>query len=149
MIRLAEQTDVEAIVQLLADDELANLRERPENLIAYTHAFEQMRSDERILLAVAVDGSRIVGCIQVTFVRSLSYKGALRCLVEDVRVARDVRRRGTGRSLLAWAIAQANKRDCTLIELFMHRHRNEARRLYEATGFTNEHDGFRLMLNGS
>lgn len=82
----------------------------------------------------------------MTFIRGLSHRGSLRCLIEDVRVARIERRRGIGRSLFNWAIEEARERDCQLIELFMHRDREAARAFYKSLGFENKHEGFRLVL---
>ncbi|MBB4642854.1 GNAT family N-acetyltransferase [Rhizorhapis suberifaciens] len=147
MIRIAEFDDLEGIVGLLVDDEIGRRRELVGELGAYGEAFAEIQGDDRNLLAVAVhDGDRIVGCIQATFIRGLSHRGALRCLIEDVRVARDQRRRGLGASLFEWVIEEARKRDCRFLELFMHKDREEARRLYAALGFQNEHEGYRMVI---
>jgi ribosomal protein S18 acetylase RimI-like enzyme len=148
MIRPAEQKDVPAIVQLLADDPHGRQRETPEDLFAYRKAFAEIDSDQHNLLAVIELGGReIAGCIQLTFIPGLSHRGAWRCLVEDVRISSDHRRQGFGRALLVWAIEQAAIRGCSVVQLFMHRDREGARQLYGGLGFRQEHDGFRLTLN--
>ena len=147
MIRLARIEDVTAIVQLLADDPLGGGRETVGDLSPYRHAFGEIEADGATLFAVYEDAQRqVIGCLQVSFLPGLSHRGARRCLIEDVRVSQTHRGKGLGRALIDWAITEARRRDRRIVELFMHRDRAPARRLYQALGFLQEHDGFRLLL---
>jgi len=71
----------------------------------------------------------------------LSSQGAPRALIEDVRVARHCRSRGIGEQLVQWAIAEAQARDCKLVELFTHNTRVDAQRFYKRLGFQASHVG--------
>jgi hypothetical protein len=98
MIRLAKPEDLPAIVALLADDPRGQTRERPDRVEeTYLPAFAEIAANPHSLVAVAVsDEGAIVGCIQASFLRSLSHQGARRCEIEDVRVAQGRRREGIG-----------------------------------------------------
>jgi GNAT superfamily N-acetyltransferase len=147
VIRPATPDDVAAIVNLLADDPLGRIREDTEDLKPYHDAFELIAADPRTSLAVYQDDAQsVIGCIQLTFIAGMSYRGERRCLIEDLRVATTHRRRGVGSALVSWALDQARLQDCGLVELFMHRDRVASRQLYERLGFGQEHDGFRLRM---
>ena len=145
--RQAEFRDLKAIISLLVDDPHGAGRENPEQMSLYERAFREIIDCPNSELNVfhSVNGE-IMGCIQSTYVRSLSYQGALRCLIEDVRVSLPQQRKGIGSYLLNRAIANAVERNCQIVELFMHRDRDAARNLYLRLGFKQEHDGFRLLL---
>jgi hypothetical protein len=42
-------------------------------------------------------------------------------------------------------VEQARERDCRMVQLYMHRQRDGARRFYTAMGFGQEHDGWRMV----
>src|SRR5690606_19504497 len=65
VFRRATAADVPAIVALLADDVLGAAREKPGDP-GYAAAFEAIEADPNQLLAVAEEGGRIVGCLQLT-----------------------------------------------------------------------------------
>ncbi|WP_368905275.1 GNAT family N-acetyltransferase [Taklimakanibacter lacteus] len=69
-----------------------------------------------------------------------------RALIEDVRVARAHRGHKIGHRLLEWAISEARRRHCRLIELFVHETRSSARRFYSQLGLKDSHRGMRLPL---
>lgn len=148
-IRPARREDVPAIIHLLADDELGRSRENLSEPLApaYLTAFDAIAADDRNFLIVAENaGSEILGCLQMTLVPGLSYQGADRALIEDVRVARHHRGRKIGHELLEWAIGKARRRNCCLVELFVHETRDAARRFYLDLGFQDTHSGMRLKL---
>src|SRR5215831_19325603 len=89
-IRRARREDVEAIVKMLADDPLGRGRERIEHPLpsCYFAAYEAVDRDPRSQLVVAEDnGGTVVGCLELCIMSGLSSQGALRGLIEDVRVA--------------------------------------------------------------
>jgi len=147
-MRRATRDDVPAIVALLADDELGRQRERPADPLpaAYTEAFEQIAADPRQVLAVAVAEERVVGTLQLTFLPYLTHQGGERALVEAVRVAADVRGSGLGRMMLEWAIDQARRRGCRMVQLTTDKQRADATRFYESLGFRASHEGMKLPL---
>lgn len=142
-IRPARREDVAAIVGMLADDHLGRARERIEDPMpqVYYDAFDKIARDPNLTLVVAEDAGRVVGCLQLCILPGLSSQGASRALVEDVRVASDLRSKGIGEQLLRWAIAQARAKPCTLIELLTHNSRVDAQRFYERLGFARSHTG--------
>ena len=147
-IRLATEADLIEIVAMLADDDLGRAREAPGNTLdpAYLKAFRDMQSTGMNFQLVAQDGAGLVGCLQLTFIRGLSRRGALRAQIEGVRVARRARGRGIGRTLVSSAIARARDAGCTLVQLTSDKRRIDAHRFYETLGFVASHEGMKLAL---
>lgn len=151
VFRAAVRDDVEAIVDLLADDHLGQTREdasRPLN-DRYVSAFEACDTDPNQLLAVVCDGDTIVGCLQITFIPGLSHTGQWRGQIESVRIAASHRGSGLGHQVFEWAIEQCRARGCGLIQLTSDKTRPDAIRFYESLGFTASHVGFKMRLNPS
>lgn len=149
-LRPGRREDLPAIVRLLADDALGRARERHDDPLpdCYKEAFARMAGDPKNLLLVAEnDAGAVVGCLQITFISGLSYQGAERALIEDVRVDPSHRNRGIGRHMLEWAIAEARRRKCRHVQLLVHQSRDDARKLYKALGFQDNHLGMRLPLD--
>jgi hypothetical protein len=67
-IRRAVRTDISAIVDLLADDELGAARESPDDLAPYQAGFPGLDNDPNQYLMVAVSGDAIVGTFQLTLI---------------------------------------------------------------------------------
>jgi GNAT superfamily N-acetyltransferase len=147
-IRKAERGDLPAIVALLADDMLGRARETLTDPPAhpYVDAFDAIETDPNQLLAVMVDGSEIVGTLQLTFIPGLARKGAKRGLIEAVRIASHRRGERLGDQLLEWAIAECARRGCALVQLTSDRERTDAHRFYERLGFEPTHVGYKLNL---
>jgi GNAT superfamily N-acetyltransferase len=104
-------------------------------------------ADPRNLLVVADDATgAVVGTLQMTFIPGLSNQGAELALVEAVRVASNLRGKGLGEQLMAWAMDEARRRGCRHIELFSHSSRVDAHRFYERLGFALSHAGMRREL---
>ena len=148
-IRRARRDDVEIIVRMLADDPLGSARERVEDPLPppYFRAFDALEQDPNIRLMVAVGSDGIVvGCLQLCILPGLSSQGASRGLIEDVRVAGHCRSRGIGEQLVQWAVAEARKKGCKLVELFTHNTRVDAQRFYKRLGFQPSHVGMTLRF---
>lgn len=148
-LRRAVADDVPAIVGLLADDELGADRDgisSEQDLAFYVAAFHQIDADPAHLLLVATEGSQVVATMQLTFLPGLARRAALRAQVEAVRVRGDWRGRGLGAALLRWAIEEAGRRGCGLVQLSSDKLRDDAHRLYENLGFVASHEGYKLML---
>jgi GNAT superfamily N-acetyltransferase len=148
--RRAERRDLADIVRLLADDPLGKDREQAPDRDgvedAYERAFRAISDDPRQLLVVAVDGDRVVGTLQLSFIPYLTFTGGERAQVEAVRIAAGERGRGLGRRMIEWSIDEARRRGCHLVQLTTNRARPDARRFYESLGFEATHDGVKRNL---
>ncbi|PTE06705.1 GNAT family N-acetyltransferase [Mesorhizobium helmanticense] len=147
-VRRAEQSDLPAIVAMLADDPLGRAREDTSEPLAraYFNAFAAIDKDPNQFLAVMTEGARIIGTLQLTFLAGISSQGALRGQIEAVRVAADRRGTGLGQRLLEWAVAECDRRGCRLVQLTTNKSRSDAHRFYERLGFKASHVGYKLEL---
>lgn len=149
VIRRATAGDIAAIVALLCDDELGAGREDmpAAGLAPYRSAFDAVEADPRqmLLVVTAGDGS-VAATMQLTFIAGLSRRGALRGQIEAVRVSRRHRGHGLGEAMIAWAVAEARRRGCALVQLTSDKQREGAHRFYARLGFTASHEGFKLQL---
>jgi len=148
-IRPARSEDILSIVCLLADDPLGATREDASEplLEDYRLAFEAIILDCRTKLVVAECAEAgILGCLQLTTIPGLSHRGLTRALIEDVRVDARFRGKGIGRQMLEWAIGEAQRSGCRMVQLFVHETRSDARGFYTGLGFEQVHAGLRLRL---
>lgn len=149
-LRRATLTDLDAIVDLLADDPLGKAREvvatGVEDLRPYRRAFELLDADPAHLLLVAADGDAVAGTMQLSFIPGLSRCGALRAQIEAVRVHESYRSGGLGTAMFEWAIAEARRRGCALVQLTTDKTRSNAHRFYDRLGFVASHEGLKLQL---
>ena len=149
VVRRAEARDVPAIVDLLAADQLGVSRDgvrTAADLAAYERAFHAIDGDPAHLLVVAEDGGEIIATFQLSFLPGLARRGALRAQIEAVRVRDDYRGRRLGEALMIWAIGEARRRDCTLVQLTSDKSRQAAHRFYTRLGFVASHEGMKLRL---
>ncbi|WP_248582081.1 GNAT family N-acetyltransferase [Nocardioides sp. InS609-2] len=145
-LRAATSDDVPAVVALLADDQLGLTRDDASDLLPYQRAYDAIAADPAHLLLVAVDGDRVVGTLQLSFIPGLARRGALRAQIEAVRVHRDFRNQGLGAAVIEWSIQEARQRGCALVQLTTDKSRTDAHRFYERLGFRASHVGFKLQL---
>jgi GNAT superfamily N-acetyltransferase len=138
---------VPALVALLADDDLGRGREAPAgDLTPYLRAFALVDADPAHLLVVAEDGNDVVGTLQLSVLPGLSRRGALRAQLEGVRVAGGSRGTGLGAALVGWAVDEARRRGCALVQLTTDKVRTDAHRFYTRLGFVASHEGLKLDL---
>lgn len=145
-IRRATAADVPAIVAMLADDPLGATRETPDDPAPYERAFARIDADPAQHLAVAERDGTVVGTLQLTVIPGLSRRGMTRALIEAVRVHRDERGSGLGTQLIEWAVAEARRQGCAVVQLTSDATRTDAHRFYERLGFEATHVGFKRML---
>jgi GNAT superfamily N-acetyltransferase len=149
VLRRAVAADLMAIVALIAADQLGADRDgvRDEtDVAAYEAAFDAIDADPAQLLVVAEAVDQVVGTLQLTFIPGLARRGALRAQIEAVRVAESFRGDGLGSALLGWAVEEARRRGCALVQLTTDKSRTEAHRFYQRLGFTASHEGMKLAL---
>jgi len=145
-IRAATPDDIPAIVAMLADDPLGAQRESPDDLTPYLAALERLSADPNQHLVVAVREDRIIGTLQLTVIPGLSRKGAIRSIIEAVRIHADERGSSLGTRLIEWAVDESRRQGCQLVQLTSDTTRTDAHRFYERLGFTASHVGFKLAL---
>jgi GNAT superfamily N-acetyltransferase len=150
-LRRARAADVPAIVGLLADDVLGAGRDgirTAADLAVYERAFELIDRDPAHLLVVAEAGAggAAAGTFQLSFLPGLARRGALRAQIEAVRVAAAWRGSGLGSAMISWAIEEARRRDCALVQLSTDKSRGDAHRFYAKLGFVASHEGMKLAL---
>jgi N-acetylglutamate synthase-like GNAT family acetyltransferase len=148
-IRAARREDIPAIIAMLADDKLGGPRERVEDPLprCYDDAFAVIEKHPHIELVVAENGEhQVIGCLQLCVLPGLSSQGASRGLIEDVRVASDHRSGGIGGQLVQWAVDEARKKGCRIVELLTHETRVDAQRFYKRLGFTASHVGMAMRF---
>jgi GNAT superfamily N-acetyltransferase len=150
-LRTAVRADVPAVVALLADDDLGRTRETPPDgdLSPYLRAFELLDADPGELLVVAVLDGEVVATLQLSVIPGLSRGGALRAQLEAVRVAGRRQGTGLGTALVGWAIDEARRRGCALVQLTSDKRRTDAHRFYERLGVRASHEGLKLDLRPS
>lgn len=147
-IRRAEESDLPAIVAMLADDPLGRGREDTSVPLAkaYRDAFASVGADPNQFLAVMTQAGRVIGTLQITYLAGLSLQGALRGQIEAVRIAADRRGERLGQRLLEWAVETCRQRGCRVVQLTTNKSRADAHRFYERLGFKASHIGYKLEL---
>ncbi|GAA0359353.1 GNAT family N-acetyltransferase [Actinoallomurus spadix] len=144
IFRSATRDDVPAIVALLADDAIGAGREG--DVDAYWAAFADIEADPRNHLIVADIDGEVAGTLQLTFIPGLSRMGTERAQIEAVRVGGAHRGQGLGHRMIEWAIGEARRRGCGLVQLTSDKRRTDAIRFYESLGFAATHEGMKLPL---
>lgn len=131
--RRAIESDVEAIVQMIADDDLGKKREDFKSPLpdAYLVAFNKINADENQELIVVEDQNlEIIGTLQLSFIQYLTYQGGIRAQIEAVRIRKDKRGSGIGKTMFEWAINRAKKRKAHLLQLTTDKKRPQALHFY-------------------
>lgn len=146
--RSANPEDLEAIVRMLADDDLAQSRESTGGVVteAYRMAFAAIDRDNQNHLIVGELDGRVVAVLQLTFIPNLTYNGGWRAQIEGVRVDRTLRGKGVGRRVIEYAVERAKGRKVAIIQLTTDKRRPEVVQFYESIGFRASHEGMKLWL---
>lgn len=146
--RDAAREDLPKIVRLLANDPLGSKRERFEDPLpdCYCRAFDAIAADPNNRLIVVEHDGAVIGTLQLTFIPNITYQGGIRAQIEGVRVDDAYRSRQVGKRLFEWAIAEARRHGCHMVQLTADKTRPDAHRFYESLGFTASHVGMKLYL---
>ena len=148
-LREAVVDDVPSIVGLLAADQLGSARDGADpvdGFAPYLRAFEALNTDPSHVLLVGDADGRVVATMQLSLIPGLARRGALRAQIEAVRVHADLRGTGIGGAMIGWAIDEARRRGCALVQLTSDKRRAGAHQFYSRLGFTASHEGFKLIL---
>lgn len=144
--RLASESDLITIVQMLSDDKLGAERENFQIPlpISYLNAFEAITHDPNQELTIVEQEGEIVATFQLTFIPYLTYQGSSRAQIEAVRVKSDYRGQGVGTEIFQYAIQRAKDKGAHLLQLTTDKKRPEAKKFYESLGFIDSHEGMKL-----
>ena len=148
VFRDAVRDDLPRIVGLLANDPLGAKRERFADPLpdCYRRAFDAIAADPNNRLIVVEDDGAVIATLQLSFIPNITYQGGIRAQIEGVRVDDAYRSRQFGRRLFEWAIAEARRHGCHMVQLTADKTRPDAHRFYESLGFTASHVGMKLHL---
>ncbi|NTJ67900.1 GNAT family N-acetyltransferase [Agrobacterium rhizogenes] len=146
--RRANDADLQAIIALLAEDDLGAGREDTSLPVpdAYRTAFAAINADPNQFLAVVTDSGSVIGTFQITIIPNISRLGALRGQIEGVRIAASHQGKGIGKQTFEWAFDYCRSRGCFLVQLTSDKSRSAALRFYEQLGFVASHIGFKKVL---
>ncbi len=97
-------------------------------------------------MAVALEGDKVVGCMQLSFIPGLSRTGMWRGQIEGIRIAADHRGAGLGERFFKWAFDRFRQRNCRMVQLTSDKARPDAIRFYEKLGFRASHEGLKRPL---
>jgi len=148
-IRKAEINDLDAMVQMIADDQLGSQRENYQQPLpqTYIEAFENIVNDPNQELMIVEDNvGEVIGTFQLTFIQYLTYQGGIRAQIEAVRIRKDQRGAGLGQKMLDWAIARARAKNAHVVQLTTDKQRPDAIAFYEKLGFRATHEGMKMHL---
>lgn len=150
MITFKEAThqNLEAVIDLLANDELGKNRENNTRPLpsVYQEAFNRIMDDPNAFLIVGLYKDEIIAVAQLNILHYLTYQGGSRALIEGVRVHQNHRSQGVGKQLFEHVIKLAREKSCHLIQLTTDKSRPSAYQFYERLGFQPSHEGFKLHL---
>jgi len=146
--RLAVESDLPAIVEMLADDELGAGREDFQTPLpqCYLAAFRKIVNDENQELTVVELDGQIAATFHLSFIQYLTYRGGIRAQIEAVRVKSGMRGTGIGKEVFQYAIQRAKDKGALLVQLTTDQKRPDALRFYQQLGFVNSHNGMKLHL---
>lgn len=147
-IRRARESDIPALIALFAEDALGGHGDTTD-LAAfddYMRAFHVIDASANEQLFVAEQDGDVVGTFEIMFNRTLTGRGSLAMVVEAVQTRADRRGQGIGVAMIEYAIQEARRRDCRLVQLTSNMARLDAHRFYERLGFSKSHFGFKMKL---
>jgi len=147
--RKAIKKDLTFIIQMIADDELGKTRENFQVPLPkeYLEAFKEIDSDKnQELIVVENEDLEIIGTLQLTFIQYLTYQGKIRAQIEAVRIRKDKRGLGIGKTMFKWAINRAKERNAHLLQLTTDKRRPNAIKFYTDLGFIDSHEGMKIYF---
>jgi len=147
-IRRARETDLHQLIALFAADDIGGHGDTTDEgaFEDYLRAFHVIDASSNEQLFVAEVEGEVVGTFQILFNRTLTGRGSLSMIIEAVQTRSDLRGRGIEAGMIAYAIEEAKRRDCRLVQLTSNMARCDAHRFYERLGFAKSHFGFKMKL---
>jgi GNAT superfamily N-acetyltransferase len=147
-IRSARRDDVAAIAAMHSADTLGGHgnSDGPEDMPGWFRAFDTIAGSPNDTLYVAESAGEVVGTFQTTLVTSMNSRAKPSMIVEAVQTRGDMRGRGIGEAMIAFAIARAREAGASKVQLTSNLARTDAHRFYRRLGFDQSHVGFRMKL---
>ncbi len=148
VIREARESDVPAIVALFASDALGGHGDTtdPAAFGDYLAAFRRIAASANDTLYVAELEAQVVGTFQITFTTSMTGRGGTSMTIEAVQTRQDMRGKGIGAAMIAYAVDVARASGARLVQLMSNAQRHRAHHFYERLGFARSHVGFKMKL---
>jgi len=148
-IRSAVETDLPAIIGVLADDNVGGHGDlwSDETAPAYRAAFREIEADGNSEILVATRRGEVQGVLILRFQRGLADRGGFKAILQSVFVSARARGAGIGRRMVAEAEQRARARGATRVELVSNKKRLDAHRFYRTLGYQQSHEGFRKRFD--
>ena len=133
-IRFAHIEDFDQLLSLLR-------QLNPEDSFAteiQSKVFREILASEHLELVVAEQAGSLTGSCYLNIIPNLSRGGKPYALIENVITDPNHRRRGIGRQLITFALAEAWRRDCYKVMLMSGRRDERVHRFYRDCGFDDK-----------
>ncbi|MGO9971411.1 MAG: N-acetyltransferase family protein [Solirubrobacteraceae bacterium] len=147
LIRRARSADLDDLLSLY--QELADTRNTaaPTDRASSEPLLAEILADRTRQLVVAVLDGRLVGTADLLVVPNLTHHGKPWAIVENVIVARAVRRTGVGTQLIGRLIELARVAGCYKLQLQSGKQRAEAHEFYRDLGLAAVAEGFKIYFD--
>ncbi|MBD8650117.1 GNAT family N-acetyltransferase [Rhizobium sp. CFBP 13726] len=148
IIRRARESDLSQLIAMFAADDVGGHGDTTDAdaYDDYLRAFNMIDASQNEQLFVAERDGYVVGTFQILFNRTLTGRGSLSMIIEAVQTRPDMRGQGIGAQMIGYAIEEAKRRDCRLVQLTSNAARTDAHRFYERLGFAKSHAGFKMKF---
>lgn len=145
-IRRAKEEDLANLIKLFEEDEHGGHGDTSDEHAYddYVKAFHIIDQSLNEQLYVAEQGGEVVASFQLAFLRTLRGRGGLTGVIEAVHTRSDKRGQGIGSKLLDFAVSEAKRRGCRLVQITHRSDRDGTRAFYEKAGFSPDYTGFRM-----
>lgn len=148
-VRKAAEADIPRIIELygqLTISKPAAELKRQASPDDYREVFARIGEQPGHELVVVEEGGEVSGTMVFLIVPNLSHKALPWALIENMVIDQKLRRGGTGKLLIDYALKRAREAGCYKIQLLSSNPRKEAHAFYRSMGFKASARGFRLYL---
>jgi len=145
-LRRAVPADLPELVALLADDVLGAGRENVAALAPYASAFDEISAADGQLLVTVATPDRVIGTMQLSFLPGCPARAPAAPRSRRSGCTPTTGGRRIGEFMIRWAVAEAGRRGCAVVQLTTDKSRAAAHRFYRRLGFAASHEGMKLSL---
>jgi GNAT superfamily N-acetyltransferase len=143
ILREANEGDLPAVLALYAqlgqdDGSVLSLNEAD-------RIFAKFRSYPDYRIHVVLDGEKVIGTFALLIMDNLGHLGTPSAILEDVVVAEELRGRGIGKAMMAYANDLCRQKGCYKMTFSSNMNREPAHRFYESLGFRKH--GFSFYID--